>query len=205
MNRPPMANSHNSGNDSENSGLAPIDDERSHDRADDGLPAADRAEDHHLDRRHDADERRRHEADLQREHRAADRGHGGGEAEHEDLEIGDVVAGKADPFLLVAGRDQDAAELARGHEAREEHGAEQQEAAEEVEDVFRAVGANVPSQQGAQIGDAVDAAGIALPSDDQDGHHRRQRLGDDGEVDAADPALEHRGTENEGRDASAPR
>ena len=63
-----------------------------------------------------------------------------------------------------------------------------------------AVGADVPTQQRTQIGDAVDAAGIALLADDQDGQHRGQRLGDDGEVDAADAALEHCGAENEGED-----
>ena len=82
------------------------------DRADRRMPSADRAEDHHLDRRHDADEGRRHEADLQREHRAADRGDRRREAEDEDLEVGDVVAGEADAVFLVAHRHQDAAELA---------------------------------------------------------------------------------------------
>ena len=89
-------------------------------------------------------------------------------AEDEDLEVGDVVAGEPHPVLLVAHRHQDAAELARSDEARQEHGAEQQEAADEVEDVFRAVGADVPAEQRAQVGDAVDAAGVALPPDDQD-------------------------------------
>ena len=86
------------------------------------------------------------------------------------------------------------------HEAREEHGAEQQEAADEIEDVFGAVGADVPAEQRAQIGDAVDAAGVALPADDQDGQHGGERLGDDREVDAADAPLEHGGAEDEGRD-----
>jgi hypothetical protein len=48
---------------------------------------------------------------LQREHRAADRGEHGGDAEREDLEVGDAVAGEAHPVLLVAHRHQDAAEL----------------------------------------------------------------------------------------------
>ena len=61
------------------------------------------------------------------------------------------------------------------------------------------VGADVPAEQRAQVGDAVDAAGVTLAADDQDGQHRRQRLSDDGEVDAADPALEHRDAENKGR------
>ena len=78
------------------------------------------------------------------------------------------------------------------HEAREQHAAEQQDAADEVEDVLGAVGADVPAEQGAQVGDAVDAAGVALLADDQDGQDRRHRLRDDGEVDAADAPLEHR-------------
>ena len=63
---------------------------------------------------------------------------------------------------------------------------------------FGVVGADVPAQQRAQIGDAVDAAGIALLADDQDGQHGGERLGDDGEIDAADAPLEHRGAEDEG-------
>ena len=56
-------------------------------------------------------------------------GHGGRQAEDEDLEVGDVVAGEADAILLVAHRDQDAAELAaRARIARQEHAAEQQAA-----------------------------------------------------------------------------
>ena len=133
------------------------------------------------------------------------RGDGRRQAEHEDLEVGDVVAGEPHPVLLVAHRQQDAAELARRHEARQEHGAEQQEAAEEVEDVLGAVGADVPAEQRAQVGDAVDAAGVALLADDQDRQDRRQRLRDDREVDAADPALEHRGAEDEGQRSPAPR
>ncbi len=62
------------------------------------------------------------------------------------------------------------------------------------------VGADVPAQQRAQIGDAVNAAGVALLADDQDGQDRGDGLGDDGEVDAADPALEHRSTDEEGEE-----
>jgi hypothetical protein len=76
----------------------------------------------------------------------------------------------------------------------------QQEAADEIEDVFRAVPADIPAQQRAQIGDAVDSAGVALLADDQDGHHQSNRLGDDGEIDPADPPLEERCPENERRD-----
>jgi len=64
-------------------------------RAQDREPAAHRRVDHHLDRGHDADKGRRHETDLQREHGAADRGEDRGDAEREDLEIGDAVAGEA--------------------------------------------------------------------------------------------------------------
>ena len=95
--------------------------------------------------------------------------------------------------------------LLRDHKAREEHRAEQQEAADEVEDVLRAVGADVPAEQRAQVGDAVDAAGVALLPDDQDREDSRQRLRDDREVDAADAPLEHGGAEDEGQRSSAPR
>ena len=63
------------------------------------------------------------------------------------------------------------------------------------------VGADVPAVQRAQVGDAVDAAGVALLADDQDGEDRGDRLRDDREVDAADPALEHRGADDQGEDA----
>ena len=53
------------------------------------------------------------------------------------------------------------------------------------------IGADVPAEQRPQVGDAVDAAGVALLADDQDGEHRGERLGDDREVDATDPPLEH--------------
>ena len=180
-------------------GLGPVHQQRTRDRADDGVPAADRAEDDHVDRRHDADEGRRHEPDLQGEHGPADARHRRRQAEHEDLVVGDVVARKADAILLVARGDQDAAKLAGEYEASEEHGAEQQHAADEIENVFRTVGPDVPTQQRAQIGDTVDAAGIALLADDQDRHHQRQRLGNDGKVDAADAPLEHGRAENEGQ------
>ena len=54
--------------------------------------------------------------------------------------------------------------------------------------------------QRAQVGHAVDAAGVALLADDQDGEDRRDRLGDDREIDAADPALEHRHADDEGEE-----
>lgn len=65
---------------------------------------------------------------------------------------------------------------------------------------FGVVGADVPAVQGAQVGDAADAAGVALLSDDQDGEDRRDRLRDDRKVHTADPALEHRGADDEGED-----
>ena len=57
------------------------------------------------------------------------------------------------------------------------------------------VGADVPAVQRLQVGDAVDAAGVALLPDDQDRQDRGDGLGDDGEIDAADAPLEHRGAE----------
>jgi hypothetical protein len=70
---------------------------------------------------------------------------------------------------------------------------------DEVEDVLGAVGADVPAQQGLQVGDAVDAAGVALLADDQHRQDQRDRLGDDGEVHAAHAALEHREADDEGQ------
>ena len=124
----------------------------------------------------------------------------GGEAEDEDLEVCDVVAGEAHPVLLVAHRDQDAPELAvDAPRARAASHASSRPQHDEIEDVFGVVGADVPAEQRAQVGDAVDAAGIALLADDQDRHDGRQRLGDDGEIDAADAPLEHRDADDEGQ------
>jgi hypothetical protein len=88
-----------------------------------------------------------HKADLQREHGPADARHGGRHAKHKNLVVGHVVAGETDAILLVAHGDEDAAELAGQHKARQEHGAKQQDAADEIEDIFRAVGPDVPAQQ----------------------------------------------------------
>ena len=61
------------------------------------------------------------------------------------------------------------------------------------------VGADVPAEQRLQVGHAVDAAGVALLADDQHGQDQRHRLRDDGEVHAADAALEHREADDEGQ------
>ena len=91
--------------------------------------------------------------------------------------------------------------LVRPDELRDEDAAEQQHHLDEVEDDLGVVGADVPALQRAQVGDAVDAAGIALLADDQDGQDRGDRLGDDREIDAADAALEHRGADDQGEQA----
>ena len=181
-------------------GLGEIDQQRAVDRAQDREPAADRGVDHHFDRGHDADKGRRHEADIEREHGAADRGEHGGDAEGEDLEIRDAVAGEADAIFLVAHRDQDAAELRVADELRDEDAAEQAGHLEEVEHDLGVVRPDVPSLQGAQIGHAVDAAGVALLADDQNGQDGGDRLGDDGEIGAADAAFEHRRADDEGEE-----
>ena len=49
----------------------------------------------------------------------------GGDAEREDLEIRDAVAGEPDAILLVAHRHQDAPELGVADELRDEDAAEQ--------------------------------------------------------------------------------
>ena len=125
MNNPPSPNSHSCGKGFRQAGLGEVDQQRAVHRAEDREPAAYRGVDHHLDRRHDADKGRRHETDLQREHGAADRGEDRGHAEGEDLEVGDAVAGEADAVLLVAHRDQDAAELGVPDELGKEDTGEQ--------------------------------------------------------------------------------
>ncbi|MEY9169876.1 hypothetical protein ABIF15_001108 [Bradyrhizobium elkanii] len=62
------------------------------------------------------------------------------------------------------------------------------------------IGPDIPAMQRSQVGDPVDAAGVALLAHDQDGHDRGDRLRDDREIDAADPALEHRSADDEGED-----
>ncbi len=123
------------------------------------------------------------------------------DAESEDLEVGDAVAGEADPVLLVAHRNQDSAEFRAPDEVGDEDAEEQAAHLEEVEDDLGVVGADIPSLQGAQVGHAVDAAGVALLAHDQDGQDRRYRLRDDGEIGAADAALEHRRTDDQGENA----
>src|SRR5258705_6952295 len=180
-------------------GFGEVDQHGSVDGAQDREPAADRGIDHHLDRRHDADKGWRHESDLKREHGPADGGENGADAEGEDLEIGDAVAGEADPVFLVAHRDQDAAELRVPDELGDEDADEQQAYLEEVEHDLGVVGTDVPALQRTQIGHAVDAAGVALLTHDQDGQDRRDGLRDDGEIGAADAALEHRSTDDQGK------
>ena len=83
-----------------------------------------------------------------------------------------------------------------------EHDADEQASDfEEVQDDLGVIGADIPPLQRAQVGDAVDAAGVTLLSHDQDGQDGRNRLGDDGEINAADPALEHRRADDQGEDA----
>ena len=72
---------------------------------------------------------------------------------------------------------------------------------EEVENDLGVVGTDIPSLERAQVGHAVDAAGVALLTHDQDGQDRGDRLRDDGEIGAADAALEHRSTNDQGKDA----
>ena len=72
----------------------------------------------------------------------------GREAEDEDLEVGDVVAGEADPVLLVAHRHQDAAQLAAADELGQQDAADQQAAADEVEDVSWRGRGGCPSRAG---------------------------------------------------------
>ena len=62
------------------------------------------------------------------------------------------------------------------------------------------IGSDIPPVQRPQVGDPIDAAGIALLAHDQDGQDRSDGLGDDGEIDAADPAFEHRSTDQEGKE-----
>ena len=78
--------------------------------------------------------------------------------------------------------------------------AEQQDHFHEVENELGVVCPDIPALQRAQVGDAVDAAGVTLLTDDQDGQDRGDRLGDNGEIRTADPPLEHRSADNEGED-----
>ena len=75
---------------------------------------------------------------------------------------------------------------------------------EEIEHDLGVVRPDIPTLQGAQIGHAVDAAGVALLPDDQDRQDSRDRLCDDGEISAADAALEHGRTDDQGEDHREP-
>ena len=91
--------------------------------------------------------------------------------------------------------------LSQPDELRDADAGEQQHHLEEVQDDLGVVGPDVPPLEGAQVGHAVDAAGVALLSHDQDGQDRGDGLGDDREIGAADAALEHRGADDQGKDA----
>jgi hypothetical protein len=65
---------------------------------------------------------------------------------------------------------------------RQQHACQQQAAIDEIEDFLGTIRADVPALQRAQIGNAVDAAGVALLADDEDRQDRGDRLGDDGEI-----------------------
>src|ERR1700733_14119933 len=181
-------------------GLGEIDQQRSVDRAEDRHPTTDSGVDHHFDRGHDTDKGWRHEADLQRKHGAADGGEYRRQGEGKYLEIRDTVTGEADAVLLVAHRHQNAAEFSEANELRYDDANEQAGDFEEIQYELGVVGPDVPALQRAQIGDAVNAAGVTLLADDQNGQDRGDGLGDDGEIDAADPALEHRSTNQEGKE-----
>ena len=129
------------------------------------------------------------------------RGEHRGDAKSEYLEVGDAVAGEPDAILLVAHRHQDAAQLRMPDELGDEDADEEQADLEEIEHDLGVIRPDVPALQGAQVGHAVDAAGIALLTDDQDGQDSGDGLGDDGEVGAADAALEHRGADDQGKNA----
>ena len=87
--------------------------------------------------------------------------------------------------------------LLRRTNCAEQHAAEQQPGVDEIQDVLGVVGADVPAVERPQVGDAVDAAGVALLADDQDRQDGGDRLGDDGEIDAADAPLEHRDADDQ--------
>ena len=176
MNNPPIANSQSSGNCSENM-VWPSSPGACGDRANDGAPAADRTEDDHVDGRYDRHELRRHEADLMREDRSAQRRHGGRDTENEHLEVGHVVAGET-------GRDPPR------RDGNQHYGRAcwQDEAARNIAPTSRtqqtkyriyfalSVRMSQPKMR-ARISDAIDAAGTALPGDDQDGPSSSARLG----------------------------
>ncbi len=114
------------------------------------------------------------------------------------LKFGDVVAGEAQTVLFIPHGNQNAAQLAIRDVATGHHAAYQQDAIEEVEDVLGVIGADIPAVQGPQIGDSVDTARQPLLADNQNGQDGGDDLGDDGEIDAADPPFEHRRAEDEG-------
>ena len=112
---------------------------------------------------------------------------GGGQAEHEDLEGGHIIAGETHPVFLGVHGHQDATELAVLDKPGHEQAHEQQAHAHEVQDGFGLIGADVPAHQGLQIGNAVYTPGVALLTNDQNGQDGCDGLGDDGEVDAPPP------------------
>src|SRR5207247_3788587 len=133
--------------------------------------------------------------------RAPDRGEDRRHAEGKNLEVGDAIAGETDAIFLFAHRHQDAAKLCQPDELRDEDAAEQQEHFKEVKNDLGVVRPDVPSLQRTQVGHAVDADGVTLLPDNQNGQYGGDGLGDDREIGAADAALEHRRADYQGEQA----
>ena len=111
-----------------------------------------------FDREHRAGIEKRDDADPGGIHRAGRRRHEGGDAEHEDAVVGDVVAHEFGTHVVVADGLQHGADPRMG----------QTPGNEEEDDRHRQ---DEPQERGADVvrivGDAVEAAGIGLIFDDE--------------------------------------
>src|SRR5690606_17206244 len=110
-----------------------------------------------------------------------------------------VVAGKAYAVFFVAHGNEQAAQFTFANKLRDKQTDKQHKYTNKIENVFRAVGANIPAVQGTQISNAVYAAGVTLLADNSNRHNCRDRLRDNRKVRTAHTAFEHRYTDDVGK------
>ena len=195
MNRPPTMICHHEASTPLRKNSAPLTRKVPTNGADDGAAAAHRGPDHALDREHGPGVEEGDDPDPGRIERACGRGHEGGDAEHEDTVIGDVVAHEFRAHVVVADRFEHGsdARMRQRPRSNEEHDDDRKDEPEKRgRGVVRIVG------------DAVEAAGIGLILDDEVLEDERFGERDHRAIDAVDVPLEGDDAEQEAPAASEP-
>src|SRR5690606_7525148 len=98
-------------------------------------------------------------------------------------------------------RHQQAAQFTFSNKLRDKQTGKQQKHADKIENILGAVATDIPAMKRAQISDSVYAAGVTLLTDNQNGENRSNGLGNNRKVNAADATLEHRHSNQVGKQA----